>query len=122
MLLTSPLGIHTHSICGLLEGTFSLPLLLENSHLKSKCSVQGSTNTNIGQTLSDLDQAEGTLSGPFDSGSFLGKMHLFFPSFFNKLSSNELGYLKSNERWVLDIFRDFWDLLMKKFDKFGCSS
>jgi hypothetical protein len=65
--------------------------------------------------LSDFDQAEGSGSGPFDSGSFLGKMHFFFPSFFNKLSSDELDYLKCNERWVLDIFGDFWDLLMKKF-------
>jgi hypothetical protein len=43
-------------------------------------------------------------------------MHYFFPSFFNKLSSVELDYLKCNERWVLDIFGDFWDLVMKKFD------
>jgi hypothetical protein len=46
-------------------------------------------------------------------------MHFFFPSFFNKLSSEEFVYLKNNESWVLEIFRDFWDLLMKKFEDSG---
>jgi hypothetical protein len=51
--------------------------------------------------LTTLDQAEVSSFGPFDKGSFLGKMHFFFPSFFNKLSADELAYLKNNESWVL---------------------
>jgi hypothetical protein len=58
----------------------------------------------------------------FDKISFLGKMQLFFPSFFNKLSSDEIDYLKINESWVLEIFGDFWDLLMKKFEEPGVRS
>jgi hypothetical protein len=69
--------------------------------------------------MTGLDQDEVSCSGPFDNGSFLGKMHFFFPSFFNKLSSDELGYLKNNESWVLEIFGDFWDLLMKKIEDLG---
>jgi hypothetical protein len=44
-------------------------------------------------------------------------MCLFFPSFFNKLSSTEIDYLKCNENWVLDLFGDLWGLLMKNIEK-----
>jgi hypothetical protein len=44
-------------------------------------------------------------------------MRLFFPSFFIKLSSVELDYLKVNENWVLDIFGEFWGILMKNIEK-----
>jgi hypothetical protein len=89
----------------------------QTCHLKSKCLLSREHTQSTGQTLSYFEQDEGIGLGPFDSGSFLGKMHFFFPSFFNKLSSDKLDYLKCNERWVLDIFRDFRNLLMKKVDK-----
>jgi hypothetical protein len=54
-----------------------------------------------------------------DRDSFIGKMQFFFPSFFDKLSSDEFNYLKDNERWVHEIFGDFWDLLLKKVDDSG---
>jgi hypothetical protein len=54
-----------------------------------------------------------------DRDSFLGKMQFFFPSFFNKISSDELTYLKNNESWVLEIFGYFWDLLLKNLDDSG---
>jgi len=55
--------------------------------------------------------------GPFDSGTFLSKMHYFYPSFFNKLSTEEVDYLSNHESWVLNIFRTFWDLLLKNLDE-----
>ena len=63
-----------------------------------------------------LDQAEFFYSGDFDKGSLLGKMNFFFPSFFANLSPEEILYLKENESWVLEIFGDFWNILMKKFE------
>jgi hypothetical protein len=43
-------------------------------------------------------------------------MQDFFPDFFHKISDDELFYLKNNESWVLDIFEDFWKLLLNKLD------
>jgi hypothetical protein len=43
-------------------------------------------------------------------------MRDFFPSFFLKITEDELLYLKNNEAWVLDIFEDFWRLLLDKLD------
>jgi hypothetical protein len=46
-------------------------------------------------------------------------MNYFFPSFFANLSHEEILYLKENESWVLEIFGDFWNLLMKNFEDLG---
>jgi hypothetical protein len=84
-------------------------------HLKSKCLTfqeQRNTTMHSGATADHVVQS---LPDHFDKGTFLGKMQLFFPSFFSKLSSEEFEYLRSNENWVLEIFGDFWDILMKKF-------
>jgi hypothetical protein len=54
-----------------------------------------------------------------DRDSFIGKMHFFFPSFFEKLSSDEFNYLKNSESWVHNIFGYFLDLMLKKLDDSG---
>jgi hypothetical protein len=55
-------------------------------------------------------------SSPSDTDTFLGKMRLFFPSFFLNLSLAKLDYLKANEKWVLDIFGDLWRILLNNIE------
>jgi hypothetical protein len=88
-------------------------------HLKTNCPDLMERNVDPTQLEVTEDPVGTSGSEVFDKISFLGKMQLFFPSFFNKLSSDEIDYLKINERWVLEIFGDFWDLLMKKFEEPG---
>jgi hypothetical protein len=76
-------------------------------HLKLKCPDSRDRTRLEGHHLSESDEAEFFGSGPFDRDTFLGKTLFFFPSFFRKLSSDEMDYLKNNESWVLDIFSDF---------------
>jgi hypothetical protein len=47
-------------------------------------------------------------------------MRLFYPNFFSKLSVDEVDYLHANEEWVLEIFGDFWEILMRKFNDPEC--
>jgi hypothetical protein len=53
----------------------------------------------------------------FDPSSFIGKMKIFYPSFFNSLSEEDMTSLVKNEDWIVDIFGCFWDLVLKKFEK-----
>jgi hypothetical protein len=99
--------------------TFYFHSCWQPGHLKTNFSDLMERNVNLAQLEVKKDPAGTFGLKVFGKISFLGSMHLFFPSFFNNLSSNEIDYLKINEILVLEIFCDFWDLLMKKFEEPG---
>jgi len=62
----------------------------------------------------DISLKENTISqfevvppSSFNRDSFIGKMHTFFPSFFNTLSKNDIVSLLEHEDWIVDIFGIF---------------
>jgi len=85
-------------------------------HVKSSCSSSMVQTQSSDPSTTVYASTKASEKGLIDNGSFLGKMHLLFPSFFNKLSSTEINYLKCNENWVLDLFGDLWGLLMKSIE------
>jgi hypothetical protein len=44
-------------------------------------------------------------------------MHVFFPSFFNTLTKDDITSLYKHEDWIVDIFGGFWEIVLKTFEE-----